>query len=73
MNNPSRTDHYIMQLTQILHGVNSKRSLDVSEFKLKFESAKRPKPMTQEQKNRAIEIAKSRWKVRIGVKDEKNA
>lgn len=58
-----------MQLTQILHAINSKKSLEVSDFKLRFGSAPRPKPMTQEQKNRAIEIAKSRWKVRAGVKD----
>ena len=57
-----------MQMTQILHAANSKTSYKVEEFKLKFGSEK-SKSITQEQKNRAIALAQSRWKHRVGMKD----
>lgn len=69
-NNPSKTDYYIMQLTQILHAVNSKSTYKVDDFKLNFGIEKpKPKPVSPDQKSRAIALAQSRWKNRVGLKE----
>lgn len=69
-NKPSKTDYYLMQLTQILHSANSKSSYKVDDFKLEFGiKPAKAKATSHEQKNRAIALAQARWKNRVGLKE----
>ena len=71
MNNPSRSDHYLMQIAQMVHGHDRKKVLKLEEFKLKFgPSVPKKKVFTAEDRNKATAIAKARWRARMNRKGE---
>lgn len=71
MSNPSRTDHYIMQVAQEVRRVLSKRpnSIKLSDMKITFKGGEE-KPTSKEQ---ASAWAKQRWMGMIGMAQSKPA
>lgn len=70
MNEPSRSDFYLMQIAQEVRRVLSKKPETIlleDHFKIKFgRSSTEPKELTQEDKDRATAVARSRWMGLVG-------
>lgn len=66
MSEPSRTDHYLMQIAQEIRRVLSKRpnAIKMEHFKIQF---KREKPMTPEER---MASSKRSWFGLLGMKKE---
>lgn len=59
-NEPSRTDHYLMQITQAVYASKSRSSTVLDKFKIPFKFLQRRMRHEQDQSNN-VQIAKSRW------------
>jgi len=60
MNEPSRSDHYLMQIALEIKSIFGKR-LKLSEMKIPFETRKRPTKVPETDKASMIEAIKARW------------
>lgn len=68
LNNPSRTDHYLMQIAQaVMTSAGQKKRTKLDEFKIRFGSTKK-RSMTPEEKAQAVARAKASWRSRRGMR-----
>ncbi len=68
-NKPSRTDHYIMQLSSILVQImgSKKSSQSIDKYKIKFSSSKnKSSSKRQLTREEAASLAKGRWIALVG-------
>jgi len=68
-NSPSRTDHYLMQITQDIRGLFAKRRPKLDDCKIKFEWSDDDKPKGIGPN--LMKAAKSVWFARSGYKGPK--
>jgi hypothetical protein len=67
LNHPSRSDYYVMQLTDRVDNVlNTKpRTIDLNKYQIKFDVGDfKPKRLTDSM----LKMAKSMWRSRLGLK-----
>lgn len=58
-NEPSRTDHYLMQIAQAVYASKSRSSTVLDKFKIPFKFLQRR--MSPQSTTAATELSKSRW------------
>jgi len=63
LDHPSRTDHYLMQLTGYVSHIMSKKSWQPGDFKLKFKSPQDAEKSLEQR----VEADKARWRTRAGL------
>lgn len=65
-NEPSRTDHYLMQLAAEIRRSNVKnpQSVKMDHFKIKFERKAKALPVNQ---GMTTKMTKARWKAAVGL------
>jgi len=67
LNNPDRTDYYLMQIAGYVSHVMSGKRWSPKDFMIKFQTGQKPQ-MTPEQKT---EAAKASWRTRLGLGTKK--
>jgi hypothetical protein len=69
MNQPDRTDHYLMQIALVVARSNSKRprSIKMKDFELEFREKDRPKKKSAAQRQIEMQYSKAMWAARLGT------
>ena len=69
-NQPTRSDHYLMQIAQEVRRSFAKKCPKFSAFKIPFQTPKPAKPVSPETIAQRAAIAKAIWSQRLGRKVE---
>lgn len=68
LNNPSRSDYYLMRIAGEIHYVMSKKNWSIKNFKIPFQTG----PPTRTEINQQTQTSKSNWRQRLGFNRNKS-